>query len=81
MGDINSKSPGCTVALERTEAEAENITPSTTDELTAVEQKIKTGKFAGPDGIPPEAVKIILTEFLEIMLNTVYNLLMAQEFP
>lgn len=63
------------------ETETEGIPPFSIEELAMAREGIKEGKSPGPDGIPPEAVKLFIAEFPEIILKVLNNLLKAQEVP
>jgi endonuclease/exonuclease/phosphatase family metal-dependent hydrolase len=59
----------------------ENVEEFTVDELTRAAAKIKSGKAAGPDGIPPEAIKLAVATDPERMLEIMNGLLRRGEFP
>lgn len=53
----------------------------TQEELAQAVAKLKEKKAAGPDGLPPEIVKLFATNFSELCLNMMNNLLIAGYFP
>lgn len=59
----------------------DNIEKFTIEEITNAGKNIKLGKAPGPDGIPPEAVKIITEMDPNYILNIMNELLKIQEFP
>ena len=53
----------------------------TIEELNAANEKTKTGKAPGPDGIPPEVTKAIISEHPEECLEIYNRCLIQQSFP
>ncbi|CAH2005808.1 unnamed protein product [Acanthoscelides obtectus] len=60
---------------------AEGIAPFTLEEIQEAALEIKIGKAPGPDGIPPEALKIALEVLPETILGVLNQLLSSQDFP
>ena len=55
--------------------------PFTEEELLAASRKLKPKKAPGPDGLPPEVVKIVATSVPQLLLNLMNALLKVQKFP
>lgn len=55
--------------------------PFTREELEEAAARIRNRKAAGPDGIPPEAVKLACKHSEEYMLEVYNDLLKAESFP
>lgn len=53
----------------------------TLEDLKLACDKIKTGKAPGPDGIPVEAVKVMITEIPDTALAAINEILYHQTFP
>lgn len=53
----------------------------TNEEIKKAEDNIKSGKAPGPDGIPPEVIKILIQVEKEYILKVMNGLLEKQEFP
>ncbi|XP_018495155.1 uncharacterized protein LOC108864297, partial [Galendromus occidentalis] len=53
----------------------------TTQEVRAAAEKLATGKANGADGIPPEAVKLLMSRWPEIFAEMVDNILATGDFP
>lgn len=66
---------------ELPQANDEEFSPITAEELEAIGSRIKRRKAAGPDGVPPEAVKILLKEHPEKVLEVLNELLKKGSFP
>lgn len=77
--------PTHTEQVRSTEDEADEdigeAYPITLEEVEAVAARIKARKAAGPDGIPPEAVKILMKERPGFFAAVVEKLLAAGRFP
>lgn len=50
-------------------------------ELSQATSKLKTGKAYGPDGIPPEAVKLLINEVPQMTLKVVNRQINNKAFP
>lgn len=59
----------------------EELNPFTEEELIDAASKIKTNKSPGPDGIPPEVVKVLIKDHTEELLGAVNRLVKAGLFP
>lgn len=58
-----------------------NGRPFSEEELTVAVEKIKSGKAAGPDFIPPEITKILCTSFPQVCLEVFNECLSKGSFP
>lgn len=70
--------PGGTQTFEDNE---ENTPPVTIEEVLAACERIKGGKAAGPDGVPPEAVKTLMKERPQFFKAVADKLLKEGRFP
>lgn len=61
--------------------EGEEIPDVTIEEVKAAAQKLKNRKAPGPDGIPPEIVKIVISEFPDTIRKTVDGIFKTGIFP
>ena len=61
--------------------EDEEDAKTTIPEILAIEKKIKSGKAAGPDGIPPEAVKAMMRDHPGYVKDVFDALLSHGRFP
>ena len=57
------------------------IPPVTVEEVIAAGKRIKTGKAPGPDGIPPEAIKLMISESPETFRKVSGALMGEGRFP
>lgn len=73
--------PECEVRRNRQRTTIIDFPQFVMDELKEAGNKMKTGKAPGPDGIPPEAIKICVREIPEILLRVTNELLQLQQFP
>lgn len=53
----------------------------TIEELKYACAKMKTGRAPGPDGVPAEAIKILVTAYPDIVLDAMNDVLVSQELP
>lgn len=53
----------------------------TLEELHKTAERIKTKRAPGPDHLPPEAIKLAVTEIPQFFLKVFNDLLIRQEFP
>lgn len=51
------------------------------DELISAASKIKPGKSGGPDGVPPDVIKLLASEYPDDVLRVMNRCLEAGEFP
>ncbi|KAH0818472.1 hypothetical protein GEV33_004319 [Tenebrio molitor] len=56
-------------------------TPFTVEELKAAAERLRTGKAPGPDGVPPEVVKLAVTTAPEEILQVMNGLFRDGYFP
>ncbi|KAG5894688.1 hypothetical protein JTB14_034736 [Gonioctena quinquepunctata] len=59
----------------------EKVQLFTLEEMLTAAKSLKSGKAPGPDGIPPEAMKVAMETAPEWMLNVLNGLLLAEDFP
>lgn len=59
----------------------EDIPICTREEIVVAGRRIKTGKAAGPDGIPPEVIKAIAEQRPELMERTLNGIIKQGCFP
>ncbi|KAH0814569.1 hypothetical protein GEV33_008222 [Tenebrio molitor] len=57
------------------------VEPFTTDELRAAALKLRPGKAPGPDGIPPEVIRLLVEVVPRTLLSLMNGLFAAARFP